>query len=294
MKKIFIFFIYFAFIAYKCYAHNVHYPTYTEGGITYVKTGGRVSISGLGVFDTWDVLKVDKPYDRTITIPYVLMVNGEEVRVRSIRDNAFSSCISLDSLIITNGVLIDDYSLVGCKELDYLFYSFNGTRSGVHKYSGISCKTLETQFGICDENVWEIICNSLEKLIIRETTHVFGRTDWCKKLKTIICYAVNPPDIKANWGGCYACFESWQWGTITLYVQRESLEKYYFDKIWGKIDNIHAIDEIDSVSDNGTTSVNRTTTDVVGDCAWYSIDGTMVNKPTKGIYIKNGKKYIVK
>ena len=273
-------------------AHNVHYPTYTENGITYVKTSGRVSISGLGTFDIWNVQKVDKPYDRTITIPYELTINGKEVRVQGINENAFETCVSLDSLIISNGVFISTYSMVGCRDLDYLYYNFLGCGSGTnYKIRGLSCKTLETLYGVNLRGFWEAMSNSLEKLIIGENTNnVYNRMDWCKKLKTIICFSTTPPNTKgAEEGGCWVSFESWQWPTVTLYVPRESLEKYYFDKVWGEIDNIYTIDEMD----NETTSINSINNSTNLNNVWYSLDGVRVDKPTKGVYIKNGKKYIL-
>ena len=279
-------------------AHNVHYPTYTEDGITYVKTGGRVSISGLGAFDTWEVQKIDKPYDRTITIPYILIVNGEEVRVTGIKENVFSNCMSLDSLIISDGVWINDNTFKGCKPLEYLYYSAKGYRSRDYIYYGLSCKTLET-FGVGEDAFWKTISSSLEKLVIKDISTFMNRMDYCRNLKTIICYAINPPytqaakSVSTYIGGCHVSFESWQWSTITLYVPRESLEKYYFHRVWGEIDNIYAIDEMPRMG-NVTTSISHTINNTSTSDAWYTINGTKVDSPTKGVYIKDGKKIYYK
>lgn len=278
-------------------AHNTHYPTYTEDGITYVKTGGRISIYGKGVFDTWYVQKVDKPYDKTITIPYVLNINGEEVRVTYIGDNAFSTCECLDSLIICNGVSIKDNSFVGCKKLKFLKFTYKGQRSKHSSYKGLSCTTLETSSGVREDNFWKQIGSSLEKLIITDEGTFYNRMDYCKNLKTIICYRVNPPESRAadkdvDYMTCSGIisFESYQWSTITLYVPRESLEKYYFDNVWGEIDNIYPIEEMNNTS----TDINSVTNNAITDNVWYSLNGIKVDKPTKGIYIKNGKKYTIK
>lgn len=273
-------------------AHNTHYPTYTEDGITYIKTGGRVSTSD-GAFYTWDVLKVDKPNNKSIIIPSMIMIDGEKVKVREVRENAFCNCISLDSLIISDGVDVGK-AFKGCKNLEYLYYSFPTYRSGNKEYyCGLFCKTLETYRGVYDESFWDEISGSLEKLIIRDTEQIKTRIDFCQNLKTIVCYATNPPSSNAATDGNYGCivnFEAYQWSTITLYVPKESLEKYYFDSVWGEIDNIYPIEEMNNTS----TSINSISDNRITYNVWYSLNGTKVDKPNKGVYINNGKKYIIK
>ena len=281
-------------------AHNVHYPTYTEDGITYVKNGTNTVINGVRC-EPWDVLKVDKPNSRTITIPSMVSVNGEDVHVVGIREKAFCACASLDSLIISDGVWIQDNTFVGCNSLTYLCYSSNGFRNKDCSYFGLSCKVFETSNGVGEDGFWKNIATSLEKLIITSTGTFHNRMDYCKNLKTIVCYSENPPytqaahSVSTYIGGCYVSFESWQWSTITLYVPRESLEKYYFDRVWGEIDNIYALNETPTTStNNASTSINFVANSVTEDDVWYSLNGTKVDKPTKGVYIKNGKKYVIK
>jgi hypothetical protein len=246
----------------------------------------------------------------------ILMINGEKIRIDGIRENAFSTCTALDSLIISDGITIGTCfnTFKGCNELEYLYYSNGGYCGGWNcgdgrgpvtdmTYSGLKCKTLETTLGCCEQPFWRTIGGSLEKLIIRETNRFNSNVDeYCPKLKTIVCYSTTPPftgharsPYVYSSAGCYITFESWQWSTITLYVPRESLEKYYFDRVWGEIDNIYAIDEMPTTSTNNTsTSINFITNSVTEDDVWYSLNGTKVDKPTKGVYIKNGKKYVIK
>ena len=120
--------------------------------------------------------------------------------------------------------------------------------------------------------------------------------DNCSSLKTIICYSENPPYTSAarspyiyTCASNYIKFNSNQWETIVLYVPRESLEKYYFHNVWGEIDNIYAIDEMNNTSTSINYIIDVSTTDDV----WYSLNGAKVDKPTKGMYIKNGKKYVI-
>ena len=283
---------------------NSHYPTYTVDGITYVSSGRDKE----GDFIRWEVLKVDKPYDRTIVVPSKIMINGKEQKISKIREGAFSSCTSLDSLIISDGIFLGSCNTFkGCKTLEYLYYS-NGGYCGKYggkdlTFYGLSCKTFETVDGVGDDGFWKAIKSSLEKLIIRDTQKINTRIDICQNLKTIICYATNPPYSGAARNPyTYICasanitFEKQQCSTITLYVPRESLEKYYFHNIWGEIDNIYALDEMndESESNSMTSSVNSITDNIKIDNSWYTLDGTKVVNPTKGVYIKNGKKYVIK
>jgi hypothetical protein len=287
-------------------AHNVHYPTYTEDGITYVKNGTSTYDKEFGGYcEPWSVQKVNKPNDKTIIIPHAIMINGEKIRIDGIRENAFVSCVSLDSLIISDGMYLGEESFIGCKELEYLYYSSPTSawtsRNKYTSYPNLSCKTLETTCGVLEDTFWKSVENKLEKLIIREaSTGIFERIYDCKKLKTIICYAVNPPSpsntysIYSYGGTCgHEKIAPYQWETITLYVPRESLEKYYFHRVWGEIDNIYAIDEMTKMS-GVTTSISHTTNNTSTSDAWYTINGTKVDNPTKGVYIKDGKKIYYK
>lgn len=287
-------------------AHNTHYSKHTIDGITYVENGHNIASASEGKLKGWDVVKVDKPYEKTITIPYRMEVNGEKIQICSIKENAFSTCISLDSLILSDGLVISDKAFIGCKKLEYLYYSNMVYRTAQAAksdyYQGLQCKILETTWGSFDETFWKQISNSLEKLIIRDTEKIHTRMDYCKKLKTIVCYAINPPISHATNENmhleCTVNFDADQWENIILYVPRESLEKYYFDNVWGEIDNIYAIDEMPTKTESNdnselTASINSIANNAITDNVWYSLNGVKVNNPTKGIYIKNGKKYII-
>ena len=291
MKKIIMVFVCLMTMVTSVNAHNVHYPTYTEDGITYIQKASS---------NKWDIAKVDKPNAKTIILPSTIMINGENIEIDTTRDSVFATCTSLDSLIVSDGLYLGENTFLGCKKLEYMYYSSATSRwynNDVHyyKYRGLQCKTLETSCGVWEDSFWEGIKNSLEKLIIRETsTIIHTRMDDCTKLKTIICYATTPPSSRGtkSYTG-YSClygevkFKEYQWSTITLYVPIESLESYYFHSVWGEIDNIYPIDEMETE----TTAINSPINSAqMAKDVWYSLNGTKVEKPTKGIFIKNGKK----
>ena len=81
-----------------------------------------------------------------------------------IGSEAFSECIYLDSLIISDGVRIGDIhnTFKGCRPLEYLYYSNGGYqglanwgdgRGPYHEmeYRGLSCKTFETSLGCAEK-----------------------------------------------------------------------------------------------------------------------------------------------
>ena len=335
MKKILMILVCLMAMTVSVNGHNSHYPTYTIDGITYAFGGSWTMVDGKKTY-IWQVQKVHKPNDRTIVIPSRVPIveedrtqfSGEELIVANIGEDAFIECVSLDSLIISDGISLDasPYAFRGCRELEYLYYS-NRCYDKHTSMIGLSCKTLETTEGCGEKPFWSTIGNTLEKLIIRENTDLNGfhcSFNLCKNLKTIICYKSNPPTVYAGQGNTYSCedahFQSDQWGTITLYVPRESLTKYYYHDVWGEIDNIYSIDEMntiypneetdDSASENNTstdeevnnTNENENTSTAVTNLSnnvsknnyWYNLNGENVNNPTKGVYIKNGKKYFVK
>ena len=46
---------------------------------------------------------------------------------------------------------------------------------------------------------------------------------------------------------------------------------------------------------NGIGRLNIATGEATfGDGAWYSLDGRRVQTPTKGVYVKNGRKVVIK
>ncbi len=46
--------------------------------------------------------------------------------------------------------------------------------------------------------------------------------------------------------------------------------------------------------EDGTTAIQGVTTATTADDAWYTLQGVRVAQPTRGLYIHNGKKVVVK
>ena len=99
-------------------------------------------------------------------------------------------------------------------------------------------------------------------------------------LETIYIQAATPPTTEE---GC-AYFESQVLSNCKLYVPKGSLEAYQNANIWKEFQNIIETDYTGISNISVSTKENR----------FYTLDGRRVKNPTKGIYIMNGTKVVVK
>lgn len=102
-------------------------------------------------------------------------------------------------------------------------------------------------------------------------------------MKSICIKATVPPAIER-----FGIREEFLYGSCTLYVPTGTEMAYRSADVWGRFYNIIENDNITSV-DAGHV---RITAD---DGAIYSVNGQrMTGKPMRGLYIKNGKKYLTR
>ncbi len=100
-------------------------------------------------------------------------------------------------------------------------------------------------------------------------------------LETIYIQATTPPATKE---GC-AYFDSDVLANCKLYVPKGSLEAYKNANIWKEFQNIQETDY---------TGINGIRVSAKADNKYYTLDGRGVKKPTKGVFINNGKMVLVK
>lgn len=82
----------------------------------------------------------------------------------------------------------------------------------------------------------------------------------------------------------------------TLYVPKSSINAFKADSFWGKMKEIKAIEgtEYEYLKDIVISDIDKVYSEDKNVDRIYTLDGRLVNKMSKGMYIVNGKKVIVK
>lgn len=118
----------------------------------------------------------------------------------------------------------------------------------------------------------------LKELVIPEDMVKIYQLDFskCPDIKKVTCYATNPPKVQ------YSSYH--QSIKATLYVPEDAIDAYKSTEPWSQFTNIIPVDfsGINDIKNDVSTSVSRT----------YDIYGRQADSSTRGIVIKNGKKYI--
>lgn len=170
------------------------------------------------------------------------------------------------------------------KEIDveyYWQYKYTGKRP-----SPFASKTVKEIFigdnveTLPDKNLFkdcpiETICIGKRLDEIPEGT--FSHTE--NSLKTITLHNETPPTYISG-------FSNYDYVNCKLFVPRSAMDSYKLSEPWGKFWNINDLETtgIDNIKTEKDLSKNHI----------YSINGTKVIAPSKGIYIINGKKIIYK
>lgn len=109
--------------------------------------------------------------------------------------------------------------------------------------------------------------------------------DGCESINHIYCYAEDVPNL----GGYYSSYYNSYVEKATLHVPAISLDLYKAKGPWKFFGEIIALTDSDP---NPTGIISIEASDSEG--AIYDLKGSRVEHPSKGLYIKNGKKYVVK
>lgn len=118
-----------------------------------------------------------------------------------------------------------------------------------------------------------------------------GGIDMILELQHIYCYAENPPQL-SNFFSAYSSSPFYDeyigyYKDITLHVPQAYIENYKSARPWNAIANIVPLDkDVDGIGVPNCVPL-------LPDSAVYDLQGRRLNgKPTKGIYIQNGKKHV--
>ena len=214
------------------------------------------------------------------TIASVVIPNS----VTSIGDYAFYKCTGLTSIEIGNSVTsIGDYAFDGCTGLTSIEIPNSVTSIGEYALSG--CTGL-TSVVICDgvKTVGESAfngCANIESLYISSAIESIGNNAFarCDKITEIKLGAEKPIRGNAN------IFTNTVYDNATLYVPTGTEPLYQKREPWNIFFYIVEMD---------FTGVEELKAEGGNVKAIYDLQGRVVENPTNGIYIIDGKKVLVK
>ena len=272
-------------------------------------------------------------YSGSINIPSSVFFNGKTYSVTSIGASVFRGCRGLTSVTIPNSVTsIGEYAFRECSGLTSVtignsvtsigssaFYGCRGLTSieipnsvtsiGVSAFDGcsgltrvnINCDSIGSWFErnmsmkevVIGDSVTSIgehafyNCSGLTSVIIGNSVESIGNSAFrgCSKITDVYCYAEKVPSTESSaFGGSYVEY-------ATLHVPAESIEDYKATEPWSGFGKIVALTEETGIEDIAVEDIN------INDAPVYNLQGMKMqnadNLP-KGIYIKGGKKYMVK
>ena len=192
--------------------------------------------------------------------------NGENYAIGA---NVFKDNTTITSITIPNSVTsIGDAAFEGCTGLTSITIPNSVTSIGGYAFYDCSGLTNVT----------------IGKGVINMGGGVF---DGCPSITTITLLGEIPPGIINTDDDYEYDFTPQQYETVVLYVPEGSLDVYKSAYVWKEFFNIKefdntGIENLESGSFNGLSDV------------YYDLNGCIVDNPTKGIYIINGKKVLVK
>ena len=230
-------------------------------------------------------------YSGAVVIPESVEYEGVSYAVASIGEQAFYYCYGLTSVTIGNSVTsIGDDAFIGCSKLTSVSIPNSVTSIGNFAFencSGLTSVTIPNSVTSIGDNAFKG-CSGLTSVTIGNSVTSIGNSAFrrCSKITDVYCYAEKVPSTNSNAFGSDV-------RDATLHVPAESIEDYKATTPWSGFGNIVALTEeeaagVEEIEGEDANSNNAPV---------YNINGVKMqnadNLP-KGIYIKNGKKYMVK
>ena len=225
-------------------------------------------------------------YSGDIVIPSTVTYDNKTYSVTSIGNDAFYWCTSLTSISIPEGVTsIGTHAFSGCSSLTSISIPEGVTSIGGYAFSGCSSLTsISIPEGVTSiGNLTFAYCSSLTSISIPESVTSIGdwAFGWCSALTSIICYSEKVPKLESD------VFYDVPTSEATLYVPASALRRYKVTNQWKDFGTILSLEDIPA----GISNIKADETNA----PYYTLDGKRVDNPTqKGIYIRNGKKILIK
>lgn len=206
--------------------------------------------------------------------------------VTSINNGTFYNCRGLETVIIPNGVTsIGEQVFYGCKSLVSVTIPQNVTFIGSGAFRdciGLTSVTIPNGVTSITKNTfWG--CSSIKEIVIPKSVTDIEKYAFrgCLNLLDFYCYAKIVPTTYDK------AFHETPIESVTLHVPVNSVEAYRTTWPWSDFKEIVAIREDPDAIMGIKQSENSNR-------EYYDLIGRKVHYPQKGLYIRNGKKVIVK
>ena len=250
-----------------------------------------------------------KLYKGNLVIPDTIHSMGEAYAVTKIGKEAFAGCkitsvafpktlreiggdafmsSSIKSFSFPEGVtILGDVSFTGCESLEEVELPDNLTR--IQDYAFAFCRRL-TEITL-PSTVQEIgrtafyLCSSLESIVLSKSLEKIGEKvfEGCRKLSSIYIIGERMPEVIYN-----SIDYNYRY-RITLFVPEKMIPEYKASGLWGGFMAILPLPDEYNGIEQLTPSPSLVKKDI------YDLSGRRLEqKPTKGIYIEDGKKFIDK
>ena len=205
-------------------------------------------------------------YFGNVVIPEEVTYENRTLKVTSIGSEAFYYCKGLTSVTIGNSVTsIGEWAFAHCTGLTSVTIPNSVTSIGNYAFYNCSGLTSVT------------IGNSV-------TSIGYNAFAFCTNLTDFYCYAEGVPTANS-----YAFGDS-PVKNVTLHVPAGAVNAYKAATPWSDFKEIVALTN----DDPQPTEIDKIVVTDSNKGVFYHLNGRRVDNPSKGLYIKNGKKYVVK
>ena len=251
--------------------------------IVIIQFPDNITEMGVGIFEYCNNLT-------TVILP---------AHLKTIRSEAFDGCTNLSTVVLPEELsAIHSYSFRGCSSLTSIEWPESLETISDHAFQFTGLTSIRLPDRVNDISGYAFSnCSSLKTAILGHGLCWIGPDVFenCNELTDLYCYAETPPQLDWSYDGArYQIFSSDFQGKVTLHVPASAIDLYKTDRMWSGFTTIVSINDTpDSISEIDTDLT--TTSQLLDSMEYYDLQGRrLATQPTKGIYIQNGKKVVVK